>query len=178
MQVSFVYAGCTCFLLFVCHRTSVCGPAGDAAAYNFAAKNSWWATNPPGEFSTISPCRYFHVLPVLSQEDTPGGFIPWKTRLAFMKWTLTLYSGRLRGRPLLQLQRPECQWPSSQWLWEACGLFSAPCSSGASSLSLRGGSLPACSPPHFSAFSTTSISWQHSIGNPAVTSGPPQLTVY
>lgn len=40
MLFSRVYPGCTCFLLFMCHRTSVCGPAGDAAAYNSAAKNS------------------------------------------------------------------------------------------------------------------------------------------
>lgn len=116
------------------------------------------------EFPTISPCPHSPFLPVLWQEDTPGGSIPWKTHLAFMKF-MTLYSGRRRGRPLLRLQRPGCRWPSSRWPWEACGLFSAPCSSGASSLSLRGGSRPASSPPHSSAFSTTSISWQHNIGD-------------
>lgn len=53
MLFSLVYPGCTCFLLFVCHRTSVCGPAGDAAAYNFAAKNSRWAKKPISGFSTF-----------------------------------------------------------------------------------------------------------------------------
>lgn len=129
------------------------------------------------ECSTISPCPHSPFLPVLWQEDTPGGSIPWKTHLAFMKWK-TLYWGRRRGRPLLRWQRPGCRWPSSRWPWGACGLFSAPCSSGASSRSLRGGSRPASSPPHSSAFSTTSISWQHNISSPAVTPGPPQLTVF
>lgn len=112
-------------------------------------------------------------LPVLLQEDTPGGSIPWTTRLAPMKWTLTLYSGRrLRGRAQLPLQSPARQWPSSLSLWEACGLFSALCSSGASSPSLLGGSPPASSPPHSSASSTTSISWQHSVRSPVVSLCP------
>lgn len=46
MQFPLVFSGCTCFLLFVCHSSSVCGPAGDAASYNPAAKDSRWATNP------------------------------------------------------------------------------------------------------------------------------------
>lgn len=33
------HLGCTCFLLLVCNRTTVCGAPGDAAAYNIAAKN-------------------------------------------------------------------------------------------------------------------------------------------
>ena len=36
--------GCTCFLLLVCNRTTVCGTPGDAAAYDFAAKNLRWVS--------------------------------------------------------------------------------------------------------------------------------------
>lgn len=35
----YFYPGCTCFLLLVCNRTTVCGTTGDVATYNFAAKN-------------------------------------------------------------------------------------------------------------------------------------------
>lgn len=37
----------------MCHRTSVCGPAGDAAAYDFAAKNFRWAKKSLSGFSTF-----------------------------------------------------------------------------------------------------------------------------
>ena len=118
---------------------------------------------------------FFNSLSVFLQEDTPGGSTLWTSHLAPMNWTLTLYSGRGRGRGQAQLplQSPVRQWPNCRSLWEACGLFSAPCSSGAFSPSLRGGSPPASSPPHFSAFSTTSISWQHSIHSLAVTPRSP-----
>lgn len=53
MLFSLVYPGCTCFLLFVCHRASVCGSVGDAAPYNLAAKNSRWAKKPLSGFATF-----------------------------------------------------------------------------------------------------------------------------
>lgn len=51
--LSLFFPGCSCFLLFVCHRTSVCGPAGDAAAYHVAAKNFRWAKKSLSGFSTF-----------------------------------------------------------------------------------------------------------------------------
>lgn len=40
--LSTFHLGCTCFLLFVCYCTTICGTPGDVATHNLAAKNLRW----------------------------------------------------------------------------------------------------------------------------------------
>lgn len=100
--LSTFHLGCTCFLLFVCYCTTICGTPGDVATHNLAAKNLRWVIYclvniyffmfkishfpPTSGYISLFPSH----LPQLLQVVTPGGFIMKKTCLAPMKWTRTL----------------------------------------------------------------------------------------
>lgn len=81
---SFPLSGRTCLLLPMCDSSSVCGTAGDAAAYNFAAKDIRWAEQ------TCSSAAFRVVVNVKIEECEDCKILLWGYQGPLHSWLISM----------------------------------------------------------------------------------------